>query len=82
MSCPYLEKGIVARCCAFGKMGLLIDAMEEETDCFSGNFSDCSFFYKAYSLKASMGSTSKSLRSRKHNMSEERKHQSSLAGVR
>ena len=66
MSCPYLEKGIVARCCAFGKMGLLIDAMEEETDCFSGNFSDCSFLHNAYSSKARMGLTSKALRSPKY----------------
>ena len=74
MSCPYLEKGIVARCCAFGKMGLLIDAMEEETDCFSGNFSDCSFLHNAYSSKA--------LRSSKHTIPDGRQHRSYAAGAR
>jgi len=82
MSCPYLEKGIVARCCAFGKMGLLIDAMEEETDCFSGNFSDCSFLHDAYSSKARMGSPSKASRSSKHIIPDGRQHRSYAAGAR
>jgi hypothetical protein len=82
MSCPYLEKGIVARCRAFGKIGLRIDAREEETDCFSGDFSDCSFLYKAYSPKPSKGSTPKTLRSPKHIIPEGGRLEPNLAGIR
>jgi hypothetical protein len=82
MSCPYLVKGIVARCCVSGKMGLMIDAMEEDTDCFSGNFSDCSFLYNAYPLKKSRNSTPKTFRNSKNNMPAEKHYLSHPAGVR
>jgi hypothetical protein len=81
MSCPYIEKGIVARCCAFGKIGLRIGAREEETDCFSGNFSDCSFLYKPYSPKPSKGSIPKAMRSPKHIRPEGGRLEPDLAGT-
>ncbi len=43
MSCPYLEKGKIARCHAFAGTGLKLN--ERETDCFSGEFSECSLLF-------------------------------------
>jgi hypothetical protein len=82
MSCPYLEKGIVARCRAFGKIGLRIDAREEETDCFSGDFSDCSLLSNTHSPKPSKGSTPKAWRSPKQIMPEGGRLEPYLAGTR
>jgi len=82
MSCPYLEKGIVARCRAFGKIGLRISAREEEIDCFSGDFSDCAFLSNVHSPKPSKGSTPKTLRSLKHIMPEGGRLEPYLAGSR
>jgi hypothetical protein len=42
MSCPYLEKGRIARCRAVGKRGMALKPEGMETDCFSGDFSHCS----------------------------------------
>ncbi len=75
MSCPYLEKGIVARCRIFGKIGLRIEAREEETDCFSGDFSDCSFLYTGYSPKTSREYIRKAMPGLKHNMTERGGHE-------
>lgn len=44
MSCPYLEKGRIARCHAFGSEGLGVESSEFEEVCFSGEFGECSFF--------------------------------------
>ena len=82
MSCPYLEKGVVARCRAFGKIGLQIGAREEETDCFSGDFSDCSFLYNDYSPKPSKASTPKTLGSPKQIVPEGGRLEPYLAGTR
>lgn len=82
MSCPYLEKGIVARCRAFGKVGLRIGVREGESDCFSGDFSDCSFLYNTYSPKTSKGSASKPWRGSKHITAEGGRLETCLDGSR
>ena len=84
MSCPYLEKGMEARCRAFGKIGLRISPREEETDCFSGDFSDCLFLSNAHSPKPSEGSIPKTLRMRslKHIMPEGGRLEPYLDGAR
>ncbi len=42
MSCPYLERGLIALCRAVGKRGMRLDPEETEMDCFPGDFSQCS----------------------------------------
>jgi len=42
MSCPYLERGVIALCRAVGKRGMELNPGEAEMDCFSGDFSQCS----------------------------------------
>ena len=42
MSCPYLERGRIALCLAVGKRGMELTPEGMETDCFSGDFSQCS----------------------------------------
>ena len=42
MSCPYLERGRIALCRAVGKRGMELNPEGMETDCFSGDFSQCS----------------------------------------
>jgi hypothetical protein len=49
MSCPYLEKGRVAYCHAFGGQRLGVESSESETVCFSGDFSECSFLFSPLS---------------------------------
>ena len=50
MSCPYLEKGKMAYCHAFGGQRLMVDSSESEAVCFSGDFSECSFLFLALSV--------------------------------
>jgi hypothetical protein len=45
MSCPYLEKGRMAYCHAFGGQRLVVESSESEAVCFSGDFSECSFLF-------------------------------------
>ena len=45
MSCPYLEKGRLIRCHAFGEGGIEVGALESEHSCFSGEFSNCPFLF-------------------------------------
>lgn len=45
MSCPYLEKGKIAYCHAFGEERIEVEKSDIEEACFSGEFSDCSFFF-------------------------------------
>ncbi len=43
MSCPYLEKGRIARCHAFAGIGLKLP--EGDVDCYSGEFTDCPLLF-------------------------------------
>jgi hypothetical protein len=61
MSCPYLGKGKVARCLAFGRIGLQIQDREGDADCFSGDFSDCAFLFSPHPPKPSITSSIKAL---------------------
>jgi hypothetical protein len=61
MSCPYLGKGKVARCLAFGGIGLQIQDREGDADCFSGDFSDCAFLFSPHPPKFSGTSSVKAL---------------------
>jgi hypothetical protein len=45
MSCPYLEKGKMAYCRAFGDQKLKVESPEFAESCFSGEFSECSFLF-------------------------------------
>ena len=45
MSCPYLEKGRIAYCHAFGEGGIEVEKSDLEGVCFSGEFSECSFLF-------------------------------------
>jgi len=58
MSCPYLERGAIARCRATGNFGLQIAAGEGEVDCYSGEFSDCVFLVGPAGSRASRKSPS------------------------
>jgi hypothetical protein len=49
MSCPYLEKGRIAYCHAFGEEGIEVEKSEIEGVCFSGEFSECSFLFSPVS---------------------------------
>ncbi len=49
MSCPYLEKGRIAFCHAFGEEGIKVEKSEIEGVCFSGEFSECSFLFSPVS---------------------------------
>jgi hypothetical protein len=59
MSCPYLGKGKVARCLAFGRIGLRIQDREGDADCFSGDFSDCPLLFSPHLFKRSRTSSIK-----------------------
>ena len=45
MSCPYLEKGRIAYCHAFGGEGIEVKKTDVEGVCFSGEFGECSFLF-------------------------------------
>jgi len=51
MSCPYLEKGKKAYCHAYGDKRLAVESSEIEDFCFSGEFSECPFFFIPPSLQ-------------------------------
>ena len=49
MSCPYLAKGRIAFCHAFGEEGIKVEKSEIEGVCFSGEFGECSFLFSPVS---------------------------------
>jgi hypothetical protein len=49
MSCPYLEKGRIAYCHAFGGEGIEVRKTDIEGVCFSGEFGECSFLFSPVS---------------------------------
>lgn len=51
MSCPYLERGWIARCFAFGNEGMEVPSADGAIDCFSGEFSQCPFLVLAFPAK-------------------------------
>ena len=55
MSCPYLEKGKMAYCHAFGGQRLMVDSSESEAVCFSGDFSECCFLFVPLSVEHEKG---------------------------
>jgi len=48
MSCPYLEKGKVPYCHAFGKTKFALEDLEAETACYSGEFGECAFLFAPF----------------------------------
>jgi len=50
MSCPYLEKGRVPYCHAFGKTKLALEDSEAQAACFSGEFGECAFLFAPFPM--------------------------------